>query len=96
VASTNYERYTNPATDGLINSYAATTSVAAQHNIISQLEKVMLSYVPVVPVTEEVAWYQYDTGKVGGWVTPANPYALPAIYNYPDVGVVLTHLYPKG
>jgi peptide/nickel transport system substrate-binding protein len=96
VASTNYERYSSPATDALINSYAATTSTAAQHNIISQLEKVMLSDVPVVPVTESVAWYQYDTGKVGGWVTPSNPYALPAIYNYPDMGVVLTHLYPKG
>ena len=94
-ASTNWERYSNPATDKLIDEYAATTSPAVQHSIVDQLEQVMLSEVPVVPMTEEVDWYQYDTAAFSGWVTPQDPYAQPAIYIYPDNEVLLLHLAPK-
>lgn len=91
-AASNYERYSNPATDKLINSYGATTSTAAQHAIVNKLQKVMLADVPVIPVTEAVDWYQYSTKSLAGWVTPNNPYAQPAPYVTPDWGVVLLHL----
>jgi peptide/nickel transport system substrate-binding protein len=94
-ASTDWERYSNPATDALINQYATTTSTATQHQIVDQLEKVMLDDVPYIPVTGGPGWYQYDDQCIGGWVTPTNPYASPAQYNYPDWGVVLLHLYTK-
>jgi peptide/nickel transport system substrate-binding protein len=95
-ASTNWERYINPATDALINQYAATTSLSQQQQILNQLQQVMLKDVPIIPVTEEVAWYQYNTGKFTGWVTPSNPYAVPAAYFPPDVGQMLLHLAPKS
>jgi peptide/nickel transport system substrate-binding protein len=95
-ASTNWERYKNPATDALINQYAATTSLSQQQQIMNQLQQVMLKEVPIIPVTEEVAWYQYNTGKFTGWVTPSNPYAVPAAYFPPDVGQMLLHLAPKS
>jgi peptide/nickel transport system substrate-binding protein len=95
-ASTDWERYSDPATDALIDEYAATTSPATQRTITDDLEKVMLSQVPIIPVVEEVDWYQYDTANVGGWATPANPFAQPAIYIVPDVGVMLLHLYPTS
>jgi peptide/nickel transport system substrate-binding protein len=94
-AASNYERYSNPATDALINQYATTTSVAVQHNIVDQLQAVMLKDVPVIPMTEEVDWYQYDTGSFTGWVTPQNPYAQPAIYQLPDDEQLLLHLKPR-
>jgi peptide/nickel transport system substrate-binding protein len=94
-ASTNWERYMNPATDALINQYAATNSLSQQQQIMNQLQQVMLKDVPIIPVTEEVAWYQYNTGKFTGWVTPSNPYAVPAAYFPPDVGQMLLHLAPK-
>ena len=94
-ASTNWERYSNPATDKLFDEYAATGSSAVQHNIIDQLEKVMLTDVPVIPVTEEADWYEYNTADFSGWVTPKDPYAQPAIYVYPDDEVLLLHLVPK-
>ena len=55
----------------------------------------MLSDVPVIPMTEEVDWYQYDTGTFSGWITPQNPYAQPAIYQLPDDEQLLLHLVPK-
>ncbi|MDA8295432.1 MAG: ABC transporter substrate-binding protein [Actinomycetota bacterium] len=95
LATTNYERYSNPATDKLFNEYASTTSSAQQHAIVNQLEHVMLSDVPVIPVTESVDWFQYNTASFSGWVTEKNPYAQPAPYNVPDVEVMLLHLRAK-
>jgi peptide/nickel transport system substrate-binding protein len=94
-AGSNFERYHNTAVDSLINQYAATTSSADQHHIVDQLEQYMLKDVPVIPVTEQVDWYEYDTTKFTGWDTPSDPYALPAAFAFPDVGVVLLHLQPK-
>ncbi len=96
LASTNYERYSNPATDKLFNEYGGTTDESQQHAIVNQLEQVMLSQVPVIPITESVDWFQYDTSKFSGWVTQQDPYAQPAPYSVPDWGIQLLHLTPKG
>src|SRR5215470_8964687 len=94
-AGSNFSRYSNPAVDALINQYATTTSAATQHSIVDQLQKIMLTDLPVIPVTESVQWFQYDTGSFSGWPTPANPYALPAPYAYPDWGQLMLHLVPN-
>jgi peptide/nickel transport system substrate-binding protein len=96
VANGDYERYSNPATDKLLAQFNAVTGVAAQRRILDKLEKVMLTVVPVVPITEQPDWYQYDTQCIGGWPTPQNPYAVPSQYATPDAAVVLLHLYPKS
>jgi peptide/nickel transport system substrate-binding protein len=95
-AASNWERYNNPATDKLINSYAVTTDTATQHSIVNQLQQIVLSDVPFIPITEEVGWFQYNTSQFTGWPSPSNPYALPAAYAYPDMGQVLLHLAPKS
>src|SRR6266567_2582618 len=94
-AGSNWERYSNSAADALINQYAATTDPATQHLIVNKLQQVMLKEVPVIPVTESVDWYQYDTGSFTGWVTPNNQYALPAPWQYPDWGQQMMNLAPK-
>jgi peptide/nickel transport system substrate-binding protein len=94
-AVSNYERYSSASTDALIEQYASTTSATVQHEVVDKLQQVMLSDVPVIPVTEAVDWYQYDTQHIGGWVTPSNPYAQPNQYAVPDWGVFLLHLYEK-
>jgi len=96
LASSNWERYSNPAVDKLIEQYGATTNPATQHAIIHKLEQVMVNDVPVIPVTESVDWYQYNTKNLTGWVTPQNQYARPSAFEWPDWGVVLLHLRPKG
>jgi peptide/nickel transport system substrate-binding protein len=94
-ASSNFERFKNKTVDRLLNSYAQTTNVTKQHQIINQLQQVMLRDVPVVPVLEGVNWFQYDTSQLTGWPTPSNPYASPSPYNYPDWEVVLTNVHMK-
>jgi len=95
-AASNWERYTNPAVDQAINSYASTTSLAKQKAIVWKLEEAMVNDVPIIPITEGVDWYQYNTKSLTGWVTPQNPYAQPAAYAVPDWGIVALHLAPKG
>jgi len=95
-ATTNWERYENPAVDKLIDQYGGTTSSAQRHSIGQQLEAVTVNEVPIIPVSEGVDWYQYNTKSLSGWVTQQNPYAKPAAYEHPDWGVMLLHLKPKG
>ena len=92
-AAGDYERYKNPAVDSLLDQFGATTDSAKQHQLISQVETFMLDDVPVIPVTEGVAWYQYSTKHIAGWPTPSDPFAAPAPWNLPDMGVTLVHLY---
>jgi peptide/nickel transport system substrate-binding protein len=94
-AASNYERYSNKTTDALLDQYAGTTSAAAQQQIMNQIQQAMLRDVPIIPVTEAVDWYQYDTGAFSGWPTPGNPYAQPSAYAFPDNEQVLLHLAPK-
>ena len=95
-ASSNWERYYNKKVDSLIEAYAATTSSAKQHSIVDQLQAAMVQDVPIIPITEGVDWYQYNTKSIAGWVTQKNPFAKPAAYEVPDWGVMLLHLRPKG
>jgi peptide/nickel transport system substrate-binding protein len=95
-AASNWERYENAQVDKLIEEYAATTDTARQHEIVRQLESVMVNEIPVIPVTEGVDWYQYNTANHTGWVLKGDPYARPAAYETPDWGVMLLHLKPKG
>jgi peptide/nickel transport system substrate-binding protein len=93
-ASSNWERYENPATDKLLDSYPS-ASPAQQHVIVDKLEQVLLADVPLIPVTESVDWYEYNTGDFSGWPTASDPYAQPGPALTPDFGWVLLHLKPK-
>ena len=93
-AGSNWERYSNKATDALITAYPTTTDTGQQHAIVTKLQKVMLQEVPVIPITESVDWFQYDTGSFKGWVTQSNPYAQPSVYNYPDFAQQMMNLEP--
>ncbi|HET7465220.1 MAG TPA: ABC transporter substrate-binding protein [Candidatus Dormibacteraeota bacterium] len=92
-AAGDYGRYKNSAVDTLLDQFGATADSGKQHDIIKQVEAVMLEDVPVIPVTEGVAWYQYSTKDFAGWPTKDDPYAAPAPWNLPDWEITLTHLY---
>jgi peptide/nickel transport system substrate-binding protein len=93
-ASSNYERYRNPKVDALIEQYAA-ASEADQVNVVKQIAQYMIDDVPVIPTTESVDWFQYNTADLAGWPTEQDPYAQPAAYNIPDVEQLLLHVYSK-
>jgi peptide/nickel transport system substrate-binding protein len=93
-ANSNYERYNNPAVDALFDSYPSADD-AGQVAIMKKIEAAMLADVPIIPTTESVDWFQYNTSDIEGWPTSANPYAQPSAFNVPDVEQVLLHLFSK-
>ena len=76
-ANSNYERYTNPEVDALFDQYP-TADDAGQVDIIKQIDAAMLRDVPIIPTTESVDWFQYNTADIEGWPTEDDPYAQPA------------------
>jgi peptide/nickel transport system substrate-binding protein len=56
----------------------------------------MLDDVPVIPTTEGVDWFQYNTKDIGGWPTPQDPYTQPSAFIVPDGEQLLLHLYSKS
>jgi peptide/nickel transport system substrate-binding protein len=95
-AASNWERYSNPATDALLAQYGTTTSASLQKSIVAKLENVMVAQAPVIPVLEEVDWFQYNPTTINNFPTSTNPYAQPGLYNQPDWGYVLDKLAPKA
>jgi peptide/nickel transport system substrate-binding protein len=93
-AASNWERFNNAAVDGLLNQYGATTSSALQHSIVNKLQNYMVTQFPVIPVLEEVDWFQYNSKAFTGFPSASNPYAQPGLYNQPDWGYVLDNLKP--
>ncbi|WP_432875758.1 ABC transporter substrate-binding protein [Kribbella sp. CA-245084] len=94
-ANSNYSRYNNPEVDKLFDQYAS-ADPDTQVKLIKQISGYMIKDVPVIPTTESVDWYQYNTKDIEGWPTQDNPYAQPAPYNIPDAGQVLANLYSKA
>jgi peptide/nickel transport system substrate-binding protein len=95
IGTYNFSRYKSSSTDALFNQYAG-ASHSQQVQIMHQIQQVMVSDIPFIPVTEGVDWFQYDTSNIGGWPTAANPYVQPSPYGSPDNAVLLTHLYPTS
>jgi peptide/nickel transport system substrate-binding protein len=93
-AASNYERYSNPAVDKALDDFASADE-ATQHQLLGTVQEAMLRDVPVIPTTESVQWYEYNTKSFTGWPTEQDPYALPAPWQFPDVEQVLLHLAPK-
>ncbi len=86
-AGSNFERYSSQATDNADQpAYPATTSPAEQQAIVCGLEKVLLADVPVIPVTEAVDWFQYDTATFCGWPSPSQPVRAASRVQLPGLG----------
>ena len=94
-ANSNYSRYDNPEVDALLDKYPVVDD-AAQVQIVKQIGEAMMRDVPVIPITENVNWFQYNTKDISGWPTEHNPYAQPAAFNVPDVGIVLSSIWSKS
>jgi peptide/nickel transport system substrate-binding protein len=94
-APSNYGRYSNPGVDKALDDFAAADD-ATRHQLLNAVQEAMLRDVPVIPTTESVQWYEYDTSSFTGWPTDDDPYALPAPWQIPDQEQVLLRLVPKN
>ena len=98
---TNFERWDaatsngfSTKTDQLLSQYQSTTDQNAQMQAIQGIEDIMVSQLPVIPLTVNVYWDEYTTTHFTGWPTAADPYDSGAPYTMPDEANVILHLTP--
>jgi peptide/nickel transport system substrate-binding protein len=93
-ANSNWERWSDPATDKLLNQFASTTDPTIQQQAMAGIQRIMVEQVPSIPLTNEPYWYEYSTTHYTGWPDPNHQYAVPSPFMAPDSEVVLLNLHP--
>ena len=93
-ATSNWERWSDPATDQFLNQYATSTDPAVQQQAIAGIQKIMVEQVPSIPLVYGATWNEYTTARFTGWPTAQNAYASPAPFDSPDDEVVMLNLHP--
>jgi peptide/nickel transport system substrate-binding protein len=93
-ANGDYERWSDPTTDQLLNQFITSSDPTVQQQAMSGLEKILVEQIPAIPLTNEPYWYEYNSTNFTGWPDQSHEYALPSPYQYPDDEIVLLHLQP--
>jgi peptide/nickel transport system substrate-binding protein len=88
-----YERWNNPATQAALLQYQTAASASDRTAALNEIQKIMVTQVPVIPIVAEADWGSYSTRKVTGFPSPTNQYASAAA-GTPNGEVVALHLVP--
>lgn len=93
-ATSNQNRYYNPKADEFFKQYESTDDPEVQKKAIYGLQQIMMEDLPTIPIIQSANFFQYSTKNFVGWPTEADPYAMPAAYNFPDNILVVKKLKP--
>jgi peptide/nickel transport system substrate-binding protein len=92
-ATSNFERWNDPATDKLLAQYAGSIDPTVQQEALAGLQQIMVEHAPSIPLVYGATWYEYNTSRFVGWPDPAHPYAVPAPYGAMDAAVVAMNIH---
>ena len=92
-ATSNWERWSDPATDRFLQQYASSLGSAEQQQALAGIQKIMVEQLPTIPLIYGATWYEYSTARFVGWPDQQHPYAVPAPYAAPDEEIVVLNLH---
>jgi peptide/nickel transport system substrate-binding protein len=92
----NWEHYANAKATGLLNKWKVTLDEKKQHPIATQLQKVWLQDLPIIPVMIGARWSTYSTKYFHCFPTAGNFYADPIFTTNPDNVLLFTRICPGG
>ena len=92
----NWAHYSNAKATTLLNKWKVTLSEKKQHPIATQLEKIWLQDLPIIPVMIGARWSTYSTKYFHCFTTAKNFYADPIFTTYPDNVLLFTRICPGG
>lgn len=75
------QRWTNPEIMTLLDSYTQSKDPAEQKTIMDRVQMIVAEAMPVIPVYNSPAFYQYSTKRFTGWADAENPFVSPTISN---------------
>lgn len=90
-ASNNFQRYTNPEADALLDQFKVSTDEAEQLEIGYQLQQIMYDDLPAIGLYYGGSWGLVSNAKFTGWPTEDDPYASPKTYEATPL-LILTNL----
>ena len=92
----NWEHYANAKATTLLNKWKVTLDEKKQHPIATQLEKLWLQDMPIIPVMIGARWSTYSTKYFHCFPTQQNFYADPIFTTNPDNILLFTRVCPGG
>lgn len=90
-ASGNFERFSSPQADALLEQMRSATSDSDQKKIAGQLQEVMYNQLPVISLFYGGLWGLFSDKSFTGWPSESDPYATPATWTENSL-LILTHL----
>jgi peptide/nickel transport system substrate-binding protein len=92
----NWEHFSDPKATPLLNQWKTTLDVKKQHQAATQLQKLWLQDLPIIPVMIGARWSTFSTKYFHCFTTPKNFYADPIFTTYPDNVLLFTRICPGG
>ncbi len=92
-AANDLGRWRDPATQAALAQFASSNNPSVQHAAISKLENIMTTQVPVAPLLQGAAWWEFSTRDYTGWPSSGNPFMNPTT-NSPYLEETILHLTP--
>jgi peptide/nickel transport system substrate-binding protein len=92
----NWEHFSDTGATKLLNQWKVTLSPARQHSIATQLEKLWLQQLPIVPLFIGPRWSTYSTRYFHCFDTPSNFFGDPIFTTFPDNILSFTRICPGG
>lgn len=103
VSGTNFERWNSQTggqyaaqIDADLAKYESSSDEATQIAAMQDIEQIMVTQLPALPLTQNPYWDEYTTTHWTGWPTEQNPYGVGAPYQMPDAENVILHLTPAA
>jgi peptide/nickel transport system substrate-binding protein len=95
-ATGNWEHFSDAAATRLLGKWKVTLNVGKQHRIATQLERIWLKQLPIVPLFIGPRWSTYSTKYFHCFCTRKNFYGDPIFTTFPDNILSFTRICPGG
>jgi peptide/nickel transport system substrate-binding protein len=92
----NFAHYWNSTATKILDNWKVTLDTAGQKKHATNLQKLWLQKLPIIPLFIGPQWSTYSTKYFHNFPTPKNHYARPIFNSYPDNTVILTRVTPGG
>ena len=90
-ASNNFERFSDPAVDELLQEFKVALDPAVQADLANQLQEVVYEQIPSISLYYGGAWGLFSNAKFTGWPSAEDPYSSPKTYESTPL-LILTNL----
>lgn len=97
VSAGNWHRYSSPAADSVLAAFEVATDPAEQRRLGNAMQRLFVAEAPAIPLYPNPTWAEFNTRRIEGFPSAADPYADPSPNKMErgEILLVLTSLRPR-